>query len=116
MPQMPESMRERFIEAYSAIYADAAEITHDRNLAEYFETTARITANPKLSANWILGELTRELNNSGASAADSPVTAEDLAELLNTIEAGKINNSQGKEVLVEMFKTGGTAPEVISAK
>ena len=42
------------------------------------------------------------------SAANSPVTAEDLAELLVTIDAGKINNNQGKEVLVEMFATGKT--------
>jgi aspartyl-tRNA(Asn)/glutamyl-tRNA(Gln) amidotransferase subunit B len=56
------------------------------------------------------------LNNSGRGAADSPVTAEELAELLVTIDAGKINNNQGKEVLVEMFATGRTAPVVISEK
>ena len=116
MPEMPEAMRDRFQETYSLSYADAAQLTHERTLAEYFETTARITANPKLSANWILGELTRELNNSGKPASDSPVTAEDLAELLNTLDAGKINNNQGKEALVEMFATGKTAPEVIRDK
>ncbi|MBV9240683.1 MAG: Asp-tRNA(Asn)/Glu-tRNA(Gln) amidotransferase GatCAB subunit B, partial [Acidobacteria bacterium] len=50
------------------------------------------------------------------SAAHSPVTAEELAELLVTIESGKINNNQGKEVLGEMFSTGKTAPEVIREK
>jgi len=109
-------MRDRFQATYSLSYADAAQLTHERSLAEYFETTARITADPKLSANWILGELTRELNNSGSSAADSRVTAEDLAELLNTVGAGKINNNQAKEALVEMFATGKSAPEVILEK
>lgn len=116
MPEMPDAMRERFQSTYTLSYADAAQLTHDRDLAEYFETVARITANPKMSANWILGELTRELNNSGKSAADSPLTAEDLAELLTTIDSGKINNNQGKEVLVEMFATGKPAAEVISEK
>ena len=116
MPEMPETMRDRFQQVYGLSYADAAQLTHERELAEFFETTARITANPKLSANWILGELTRELNNSGKNAADSPVTAEELAELLATVDAGKINNNQGKEVLVEMFTTGRTAPEVIREK
>ena len=85
-------------------------------MAAYFETTARITANPKMSSNWILGELTRELNNSGKTISESLTTAEDLAELLNTISSGAINNNQGKEVLIEMFATGKPAPEVIREK
>ena len=63
-----------------------------------------------------LGELTRELNNSGKTIDDSPTTAEDLAELITTVSTGSINNSQAKEVLVEMFATGKTAPEVIKEK
>ncbi|MGB5014963.1 MAG: hypothetical protein WBO68_13145, partial [Pyrinomonadaceae bacterium] len=65
---------------------------------------------------WILGELTRELNNSGKAATESLVTAEDLAALLTTIESGSINNNQAKEVLVEMFATGKTAQVVIADK
>jgi aspartyl-tRNA(Asn)/glutamyl-tRNA(Gln) amidotransferase subunit B len=113
MPEMPDAMRNRFTATYGLGFSEASQLISDSSLAEYFEKTARITANPKMSANWILGELTRELNNSGKSAAESLLTAEDMAELLTTMEAGKINNSQGKEVLVEMFTTGKTAPEVI---
>ena len=116
MPELPDTMRDRFIEVYQLNYADASQLVADRDLAAYFETTARITANPRLSANWILGELTRELNNSGTSVRDSEVTAEELAELIKTVHDGKINNNQGKEVLAEMFTTGKTAPEVISEK
>ena len=116
MPEMPDSMRERFIEVYNLGYADAAQLTHDRDTSEFFETTARITANPKLSANWILGELTRELNNSGTAIKESNITAEGLAELITTVESGKVNNNQAKEVLAEMFSTGKTAEEVIKEK
>lgn len=116
MPELPDTMRDRFMEVYQLNYADASQLVADRDLAAYFETTARFTANPRLSANWILGELTRELNNSGASVRDSEVTAEELAELIKTVHDGKINNNQGKEVLAEMFATGKTAPEVISEK
>jgi aspartyl-tRNA(Asn)/glutamyl-tRNA(Gln) amidotransferase subunit B len=116
MPEMPDVMRERFVETYGLGFSDASQLVSDSHLAEYFEKTARITANPKLSSKWILGELTRELNNSGRQANESLVTAEDLAELLITIEAGKINNNQGKEVLVEMFGTGKTAADVIKEK
>ena len=116
MPELPEAMRERFIEVYKLGFGDASQLVSDRELADYFETTARITANPKMSANWILGELTRELNNSAKTASQSLLTAEDLAELLTTVESGKINNNRAKEVLAEMFATGKTAPDVIKEK
>ncbi len=116
MPELPDAMRDRFMAVYKLNYADASQLVAERDLAEYFETTARFTTNPKLSANWILGELTRELNNSGKTVNESAVTAEDLAELIKTVDAGKINNNQGKEVLAVMFATGKTAPVVISEK
>lgn len=116
MPELPDSMRNRFIETYQLSYADATQIVSDKQLAEYFETVARISANPKLAANWVLGEFTRELNNSGKSASESLTTAEDLAELVVTVESGKINNNQAKEVFAEMFATGKPAAKVIEEK
>ena len=116
MPELPDAMRDRFIETYGLSYADASQIVGDKGFAEYFETVARITANPKLASNWVLGEFTRELNSSGKDAADSLVTAEDLAELVITVESGKINNNQAKEVFAEMFASGKPAARVIEEK
>jgi aspartyl-tRNA(Asn)/glutamyl-tRNA(Gln) amidotransferase subunit B len=116
MPELPDAMRDRFIEVYQLGFGDASQLTGDRDLADYYETTARITANPRLAANWILGEMARELNNSGKAIGESLLTAEDLAELITTVELGKINNNQAKEVLAEMFASGRTADEVIKEK
>ena len=116
MPELPDTMRERFIAVYGLSFGDASQLVSDIDLAEYFEKTARITANPKLSANWVLGELTREINNSGKAVSESLLTAEDLAKLIKTVESGSINNNQAKDVLVEMFATGKTAAEVIKEK
>jgi aspartyl-tRNA(Asn)/glutamyl-tRNA(Gln) amidotransferase subunit B len=116
MPEMPDNMRDRFVDVYELGFSEASQLVSDKALAEYFETTARLTTNPKVAANWILGELTRELNNSGKAASESRVTAEDLAELIKTIESGKISNNQGKEVLTEMFASGKTVAEVIAEK
>lgn len=116
MPEMPDSRRDRFMATYGLSYADASQLVSSRDVAEFFETTARITANPRLSANWVLGEVTRELNNSGKDIAESVVTAEDLAELLTIIEAGSINNNQAKEVFADMFGSGKPAAEVIKEK
>jgi aspartyl-tRNA(Asn)/glutamyl-tRNA(Gln) amidotransferase subunit B len=116
MPELPDTMRDRFIEVYGLSYADASQMVGEKTLAEYFETVARLTTNPKLSANWVLGEFTRELNNSGKAANESSVTAEDLAELIKTVESGAINNNQAKEVFAEMFATGKPAAKVIAEK
>ena len=116
MPELPDTMRDRFMATYQLNYADATQLVAEKHFAEYYETVARITANPRLAANWVLGEFTRELNNSGKSASESLVTAEDLAELLATAESGKINNNQAKEVFAEMFATGKPAAAVIEEK
>jgi len=116
MPELPEAMRERFVEVFGLSYADASNLVSDKSLAEFYETVARLSLNPKLAANWTLGEFLRELNNSGKTAAESLLTAEDLAELIKIVESGKINNSQAKEVMIEMFATGKPAAEVISEK
>jgi aspartyl-tRNA(Asn)/glutamyl-tRNA(Gln) amidotransferase subunit B len=109
-------MRDRFIEDYDLSFNDASQLVADKDLADYYERTAKASNNPRVSANYILGELTRELNNSGKSASDSPVSAENLAALIKTLDAGKINNNQAKEVFVEMFASGRSADEIIKEK
>src|SRR5215216_1902332 len=116
MPELPDVMRERFIATYGLSYSDASQLVAGRELADYFETTALRSANAKLSANWVVGEFTRELNNSNKSASESLVSAEDLAELIKTIEAGSINNNQAKEVFAEMFATGKPVAQVVEEK
>lgn len=116
MPELPDRMRTRFIDTYSLSFADASQLVAERNFAEFFETAARISANPRLAANWVLSEFTRLLNESGRTVADSLVSPEDLAELLRILESGKINNNQAKEVFSEMFASGKPAPKIIEEK
>ena len=116
MPELPDQMRDRFMESYDLSYADASQLVAEKDLAEFYEQTAKVSGNPRTSANFILSELLRELNNSGKTAGDSPVSAENLAELIKTLDTGKINNNQAKEVLVEMFAGGKDAATVIAEK
>jgi aspartyl-tRNA(Asn)/glutamyl-tRNA(Gln) amidotransferase subunit B len=116
MPELPDLMRDRFIENYELSYNDASQLVSDKDLAAFYEATANASGNPRVSANFILSELLRELNNDGKSAANSPVSAENLAQLIKTLDAGEINNNQAKEVLIEMFESGKTAGEIIREK
>ncbi|HEX8287086.1 MAG TPA: Asp-tRNA(Asn)/Glu-tRNA(Gln) amidotransferase subunit GatB [Pyrinomonadaceae bacterium] len=116
MPELPDAMRDRFISEYELSYNDASQLVSEKDLAAFYEAAAKASSNPRVTANYILGELTRELNNSNMPVSDSPVSPENLAELVKTLDAGKINNNQAKEVLVEMFQTGKTSAEVIVDK
>ncbi len=116
MPELPDVMRDRFMESYELSYNDASQLVSDKGLSAFYETTANASGNPRVSANFILSELTRELNNAGKTANDSPVSAENLAQLIKTLDAGEINNNQAKEVLTEMFASGKSAENVIAEK
>ena len=116
MTELPDAMRDRFITDYQISFADASQMVSDKSLAAFYETTAKKSNNPKAAANWILSELLRELNNAGKTASDSPVSAEDLAELVRYVDDGKISGKQAKEVLVEMFQSGKTASDIVKEK
>lgn len=116
MPELPDTMRDRFIAEYELSYADASQLVGEKALAEFYETAAKTSGDPRVTANFVLSELLRELNNSGRSADESPITAVNFAELIKILGEGKINNNQAKEVLVDMFTSGRSAAEVISEK
>ncbi len=116
MPELPDAMLDRFMNEYDLSFDDASQFVGDKGLAEFYEATAKASDDPRVSANYILGDLTRELNNSGKTVSESPVSAENLAELIKTLNTGKINNNQAREVFVEMFSSGKTADEIIKEK
>src|ERR1700750_792013 len=67
MPELPEQRRKRFSEQYGLSYADASQLVSDRALADYYETAAEASGNPRATANWIRTELLRELEVKGVS-------------------------------------------------
>ena len=116
MPELPENRRNRFGEQYGLSYADASQLVSDRDLADYYEAATEASGNPRATANWIRTELLRELEAAGFSAADSPVPAGELGALVRLIDEAKISGKQGKDVLVEMFKTGKPAQTIIEER
>ncbi|MCS6874082.1 MAG: Asp-tRNA(Asn)/Glu-tRNA(Gln) amidotransferase subunit GatB [Pyrinomonadaceae bacterium] len=116
MPELPDDMRDRFMKEYGLSFADASLLVSEKSLAEFYEQTTKLSGNPRMTANFILSEMLRELNEASITAAESLLKPENLAELIKLREEEKINNNQAKEVLVEMFKTGKTASQVIKEK
>jgi len=83
-------------------------------MADYFERTAGASGNPKAAANWILNEVVRELKEGGLAIETVFVSPNGLADMIRMIDAGTISGKMAKEVLVEMFKNGRTAQEVVA--
>jgi aspartyl-tRNA(Asn)/glutamyl-tRNA(Gln) amidotransferase subunit B len=115
MPELPEARRRRFIETYGLSIDDAALLTDTRSMADYYESVVRVCDHPKAAANWLLNELARELKNSNMEINDSPVKAEALAGMIQLIEVGTISGKMAKDVLVEMYKSGKAAEEIVEA-
>lgn len=116
MPELPEARRRRFMEQYGLSFSDASQLTSELSLADYYETAAEASGNPRSASNWMRTELLRELENAGMTAGASPVSAADLGALVRLIDEEKISGKQGKAVLVEMFKTGKNAAAIIEAQ
>jgi aspartyl-tRNA(Asn)/glutamyl-tRNA(Gln) amidotransferase subunit B len=106
LPELPAARLERFLSAYGLSRADAAVLITDRALADYFEAVARAGADPKKAANWIMGDLLRELKNDARPLAACPVSPPGLAELIRMIDAGEITGKIAKTVFAEMYRSG----------
>ncbi len=115
MPELPEARRRRFMDSYGLSFEDAAMLTDTRMMADYYEAVVRECQNAKTAANWLLNELVRELKNSNTEISESPIRAEALAGMIQLIDDGTISGKMAKDVLVEMYKTGKAAKEVVEA-
>ena len=113
VPELPDIRRQRFSEQYGLSFADSSQLVSERSLADYYEAAAEASGNPRATANWIRTELLRELEAAGVSAAESRVPPQELGALVRFIDEGKISGKQGKDVLVEMFKSGKAAQAII---
>ncbi|HEY0406916.1 MAG TPA: Asp-tRNA(Asn)/Glu-tRNA(Gln) amidotransferase subunit GatB [Pyrinomonadaceae bacterium] len=116
MPELPEARRRRMLEEYGLPFNDAAQLTTERGLADYYEAAARASGNPRATANWIRTELLRELEAAGIAASECPIPPAELGALVRLIDEGSISGKQAKDVLVEMFASGKTAASIVEER
>ena len=117
MPELPDARRARFESEHGLSHADASALTASRALADYYEACASATAGePKLAANWIMGELAAALNRADADITESPVSAEALAGLIRRVADGTISGKIAKTVFEAMWQGEGRADDIIDAR
>lgn len=91
MPALPHELLEKFMRDYKLSPYDAGVLTDSKDVAVYFETVIRNTANYKAAANWVMGPVKAWLNENQKSADQFPVAPSRLSEIIHLIDSGKMN-------------------------
>jgi len=113
MPELPELKKKRFIEVYGLREYDAQVLTASRALAEYYETAAKSSTDPKAVANWVMGDLLGELKAEGKEITESPITPQNLGELVSLISKGSLSGKLAKDIFPKMFATGDSPKAIM---
>jgi aspartyl-tRNA(Asn)/glutamyl-tRNA(Gln) amidotransferase subunit B len=116
LPELPDAKKKRFMDQYKLPSYDAELLTSDRSLADYFEDCTRHFAQPKKVSNWVMGSLLGLLNAQEKTIEESPVSAADLALLLELVEEGVISGKIAKTVFDQMAQTGKPARQIVEEK
>ena len=111
MPELPRQMAQRLVQAYGLPEYDAVTLTQSPAMAAYFETAAKASGQAKMASNWIMGEVSRRLNNEEKDIAQAPVSAQTLAGLLRRIADGTVSNNAARQVMDALWAGEGKRPQ-----
>ncbi|MFZ2161004.1 MAG: Asp-tRNA(Asn)/Glu-tRNA(Gln) amidotransferase subunit GatB [Sideroxyarcus sp.] len=117
LPELPQAKQLRYVNDLGLSAYDASILTSSREMADYFEDAlSAVPTQAKICANWIIGEVSAQLNRDGLDMAQCPISAQQLGGMLQRIADGTISNSGAKEVFRTMWAEGGEADAIIEAK
>ena len=116
LPELPDARRARLEKEYGLSDYDAGIITSSRAMAEYFDAVVATGADPKLAANWIMGDLAKNLNEDGIDITKSPVSAERLGKMIGLIMKDMISGKIAKKVFKEMWTNEDDPEKIVKDK
>jgi aspartyl-tRNA(Asn)/glutamyl-tRNA(Gln) amidotransferase subunit B len=116
LPELPDARRRRFVAQYALPDYDAGVLTQSAALASYFEATAAACGNAKAASNWIMGELTRKMNELGTEVERVLLTPDALAGLIRLVDSGTISGPTAKDVFEKMYASGRSAGEIVESE
>lgn len=113
LPELPEARKARFVSDYELSNYDATQLTTERYTADYFEAVAKHCGDAKLAANWVLSDVAGMLNQQELTITDSPISAEQLGELITRIKDGTISGRIAKQVFEAVCESGKNPDAII---
>ncbi|MCC7372153.1 MAG: Asp-tRNA(Asn)/Glu-tRNA(Gln) amidotransferase subunit GatB [Chloroflexi bacterium] len=116
LPELPDARRERYVSEHGLTAYLAGQLTATAEIGEFFERTLTLYPDPRKVGNWIQTELFRLQKESGDEEGAGKLPApEHLADLIELVDAGTINQTAAKQVFEEMYRTGRAPSEVVQA-
>ncbi|BEU87591.1 Asp-tRNA(Asn)/Glu-tRNA(Gln) amidotransferase subunit GatB [Selenomonas sp. TAMA-11512] len=116
LPELPDVRQARYADEYGLSDYDAGILTSSRAMAEYFEEMLAAGVDAKAAANWIMGDLAKNLNAAGKTIEESPVEPVRLAKMIALIDKGTISSKIAKQVFEEMWKNPTDPESIVEAK
>jgi aspartyl-tRNA(Asn)/glutamyl-tRNA(Gln) amidotransferase subunit B len=122
LPELPEAMQTRFVEQYGLTAYDAAGLTSSKGMSAYFESVVGLVGptHAKLVANWLMGEVSSQLNRDSLDIGDSPVSPAQLGLVIQRVADGTISNKIAKDIFQAIWEEKATddtaADRIIEAK
>ena len=116
LPELPAARKERLVQQYGLPAKDAAILSANKALGDYFETVASLTDDSRVCANWVLGDLSAYLNSAGLEVSECVVAPEGLADLLGLVTEGTLSGKMAKEVFEGMVETGKDPRTLVKEK
>jgi aspartyl-tRNA(Asn)/glutamyl-tRNA(Gln) amidotransferase subunit B len=113
IPELPDAKRHRFVKEYGLPEYDADMLTQSRTLASYYEEAVKLSGQPKVVSNWMMGELMRLMNAQNKEIEDCPIRPDRLAAMIKMLDGGVISTKIAKTVFEEMYKSGKDAETVV---
>ena len=116
MVELPTVRKKRYMSELKLTVEQAAFITGERNTADWFESIVAAGADPQQTAGWLSGDIQKVLNKEEVAIEDSPFTARRINELFELINAKKISNNIGKDILQTIFKEDKDPSDIVKEK
>lgn len=116
LPELPDEKKHRFMNEFGLGVYDASVLIAEQSRADYFEVVVKKAGDAKLAANWVINELLGWLNKNDTSLNDSPVSAENLGQMVARIVDNTISGKIAKDVFAAMTETGKNADTIIEEK
>jgi len=113
MPELPAAMAERFVRDDGLPAHDAAMMTQSLPFARAYEAVRSGCGQPKLAANWLMGEVSKRLNAEGGSIESAPVTPATLAALIARVADGTVSNNGARQVFDALWAGESTSVDAL---
>ncbi len=115
LPELPDNKKERFMSDYGLNSYEANVLVSEKEISKYYEEVAKLS-DKKLAATWMMGDLFAMLNDKGLNISNSPISAKNFAELVQSIKSGEISGRIAKEVFELMVESGDNPKKIIESK